>query len=252
LDGSGGRCTKARAQRIVKAVDCALDHGFKCLENTNDALSKRLFSTMARETLYFGCGNSCAGTDATTIPWLAIPGFRDGKINFNPNDLDAMSDDELCGVTLHEMLHWGGEGLNDPADHDKGFDRTYSCGRYCGYCNSRGPDPAASGQIAGPNADCARCAGTEAEKSRCGIKKNEVVIDCPQLSLCHAGLAGNVACTACEGLQPLFCDGSKPSLLDPQFLCCDTCPSGYRNTDVPCPKSGAGALSCGQKAPECP
>ena len=251
-DGSGGRCTKARAQRIVKAVDCALDHGFKCLENTNDALSKRLFSTMTRETLYFGCGNSCAGTDATTIPWLAIPGFRDGKINFNPNDLDAMSDDELCGVTLHEMLHWAGEGLNDPADHDKGFDRTYSCGRYCGYCNSRGPDPAASGQIASPNADCARCAGTEAEKSRCGIKKDAVVIDCPQLSLCHAGLAGNVACTACEGLQPLFCDGSKPSLLDPQFLCCDTCPSGYRNTDVPCPKSGAGALSCGQKAPECP
>src|SRR5262249_61029878 len=67
-DGSGGRCTKTRAQRIVKAVDCALDHGFKCLENTNDALSKRLFSTMTREALYFGCGNSCARTAPNPIP----------------------------------------------------------------------------------------------------------------------------------------------------------------------------------------
>ena len=251
-DGSGGRCTKPRAQRIVKAVDCALDHGFKCLENTNDALAKRLLSTFAHETLYFGCGNSCAGTDATTIPWLGIPGFRDGKINFNPNDLDAMSDDELCGVTLHEMLHWAGEGLGDTAAHDKGDDRTYSCGRYCGRCNSRGPDPAADGKPAGPNADCARCAGTEAEKARCGIKKDEVDIICPELSLCHAGLAGNLACTTCRGLQPLFCDGTTPALLGPTFLCCETCPSGYRNTDEPCPKSGSGALSCGQKPPECP
>ena len=58
-----------------------------------------------------------------------------------------MNDDELCGVTLHEMLHWAGEGLDNPSDHDKGYDRTYSCGRYCGYCNSRGPDPFVSGQI---------------------------------------------------------------------------------------------------------
>ena len=93
-DGSGGRCTKTRAQRVVKAVDCALDHGFKCLENTNDTLSKRLFSTMTRETLYFGCGNSCAGTDTTTITWLSIPGFRVGKLNSKPKGLTAMRADE--------------------------------------------------------------------------------------------------------------------------------------------------------------
>jgi cysteine-rich repeat protein len=250
-DGSGGRCTKPRAQRIMKAVSCALDKGFKCLERSNDALSKQLFSTMVHETLHFGCGNPCAGTDATTIPWLRVPGFRDGKINFNSSQLDGMTDQELCGVTLHEMLHWAGEGLQGAADHDQGTDRTYSCGRYCGGCIKRGPDPAAVGKPSGPNADCARCAGTEAEKARCGLKKKEQDILCPEYNLCHAGLAGNIQCEECRGTKQLFCDDTETSIL-PEFRCCKKCPSGYFSNDKPCFGDGTTLASCGSKPPDCP
>ncbi len=250
-DGSGGRCTKPRAARIVKAVSCAFDKGFKCLERTNDALSKQLLTTMAHETLYFGCGNPCAGTDATTIPWLRVPPFRDGKINFNPDQLDAMTDQELCGVTLHEMLHWAGEGLQGPADHDQGTDRTYACGRYCGGCISRGPNPAASGKPSGPNADCARCAGTEAEKARCGLKKKEQDIFCPIYNLCHAGLAGNIQCEECRGTKQLFCDDTETSIPE-EFRCCKKCPSGYFSNDKPCFGDATSLASCAHKPPDCP
>lgn len=250
-DGSGGRCTKARAQRIVKAVECALDKGWKCLERTNDALSKRLFTTLSHETLYFGCGNPCAGKDATTTPGLRVPGFRDGRLNFNPSRLDGMTDQELCGVTLHEMLHWAGEGLGDTAEHNKGHDRTYSCGRYCGGCIARGPNPADDGKPAGPNADCARCAGTEAEKGRCGLKKQELDVFCPTYNLCHAGLAGNIQCQECRGLKQLFCDDTETSIA-PEFRCCKTCPSGYFSNDKPCFGDGTTLASCGQKPPDCP
>jgi len=249
--GSGGRCTKPRAQRIVKAVTCAFDKGYKCLEKTNDALAKQLLSTMARETLYFGCGNSCAGKDATTIPWLRVPPFRDGKINFNPTQLDGMTDQELCGVTLHEMLHWAGEGLQGAADHDQGVDKTYSCGRYCGGCIARGPNPASYGKPAGPNADCARCGGTEAEKARCGLKRREKDILCPEYNLCHAGLAGNIQCEECRGTKQLFCDDTETSLL-PEFRCCKKCPSGYFSNDKPCFGDGTTLASCGNKPPDCP
>lgn len=251
-DGSGGTCTRERAKRVVKALDCALDTGRRCLEKVNRSLHYRLFRTVARETLFFACGNTCAGKDATTSTWVPVPGLRDGKTNLNPSHLDAMSDDELCALVLHEMLHWVGEGTGDPTAHEQGHDRTYSCGRYCGRCTSRGPSPAAHGLPTGPNADCARCAGTEAEKRRCGTKRQEIDIPCPAYNLCHAGLAGSVACQTCRGLQELFCDDSLPASVEPTFRCCQTCPSGFRNTDKPCFGDGSNMLSCAQKPPDCP
>lgn len=46
--------------------------------------------------------------------------FRDGHMNFNTTQMDALTGDELCDIMLHEMLHWTGEGFS--GDHDQGVD----------------------------------------------------------------------------------------------------------------------------------
>jgi hypothetical protein len=144
----------------------------------------------------------------------------------------------------------GGRGAAGPDRSRSGHRPPYSCGRYCGGCITRGPNPAASGKASGPNADCARCAGTEAEKARCGLKKKEQDIFCPEYNLCHAGLAGNIQCLECRGTKQLFCDDTETSLV-PDFKCCKSCPSGYPTNDKPCFGDSTSAASCGTPPPDC-
>jgi hypothetical protein len=156
-----------------------------------------------------------------------------------------VSDADLCTVMLHELLHWRGEGLGDQTRHDQGIDRTYSCGRYCGGCTSRGPS------APGPNVDCARCAGTESEKQRCGVKEKDVDMPCPAYELCHGGLRGNRACETCRGLQQQYCDDSDRSAA-PELACCETCPEDFPHNDLQCTGDQSNIGTCGTKPPECP
>jgi hypothetical protein len=248
VGGGGGRCDTPHAERLLRALSCALSDGTKCLRNTNAGLHERLFDAVTQEdVLVMACGNPCGNKYATTT---GGPGsFRDGHMNFNTTQMDGLTGDELCGIMLHEMLHWAGEGFS--GDHDHGVDKTYSCGRYCGRCTApAGPTPPA-GTPTGPNADCARCAGTDAEKRRCGIQKEEVDLGCPPLDLCHAGLAGNRNCETCRGLKDKFCDGTAAPV-DAAFRCCQTCPSGFPTNDKPCVGDGSTPGSCATKPPDCP
>jgi cysteine-rich repeat protein len=246
VDGGGGRCSRSQGERIAKALDCAFTQGHDCLANTNAGLAKELFDGLVRnDNLMIACGNHCAGSDANTLTgvlWLGA------TMNVNPDILDGASpvnDADLCTVILHELLHWRGEGLGDQAKHDQGIDRTYSCGRYCGGCTSRGPG------APGPNVDCARCAGTESEKGRCGLKVKEEEIPCPAYELCHAGLAGNRACETCRGLQQQFCDDSNSSAA-PLLSCCLLCPAEFPHNDLVCTGDGSKMGTCATKPPECP
>jgi hypothetical protein len=83
------------------------------------------------------------------------------------------------------------------------------------------------------------------------VKEQEVDLPCPAYELCHAGLAGNRACDECRGLKTRYCDDTDSST-PPDFRCCQTCPEGYRNTDVPCMGDGSDLGTCGAKPPECP
>ena len=244
--GSGGRCSRAQADRISKALGCAFKQGHDCLSNTNAGLAKKLFDGLARsDNLMIGCGNRCAGSDANTLTGVA---WLDATMNVNPDILDGatpVNDADLCTVILHELLHWRGEGLGDKAKHDQGTDRTYSCGRYCGGCTSRGPSPP------GANVDCARCAGTESEKRRCGVKEKEVDVPCPGYELCHAGLRGNRSCQECRGLQQQYCDDSNSSRAA-EFTCCKMCPDDFPTNDLPCLGDGSNSGTCATKPPECP
>jgi cysteine-rich repeat protein len=246
-NGGGGRCSRSQAERLSKALRCAYKQGRDCLLETNAGLAKELFDGLLREdNLLIACGNSCPGSDASTLTGVA---WLDATMNWNPSILEgpgAVSDADLCTVMLHELLHWRGEGLGDSAAHDKGIDRTYSCGRYCGGCTSRGPAPP------GPNVDCARCAGTEAEKRHCGLKETEQDIPCnPSYTLCHAGLAGNRACETCRGLQQQYCDDTNTSAAS-TFSCCQTCPADFPHNDLPCMGDESKIGTCGTKPPECP
>ena len=244
--GTGGRCSRAQAERLNTALRCAFKQGHDCLARTNAGLAKRLFDGLVRaDNLVIACGNRCPGSDASTLSrflWL------DATMNWNPDIIDGatpLSDADLCTVMLHELLHWRGEGLGDQTAHDQGIDRTYSCGRYCGGCTSRGPS------APGPNVDCARCAGTENEKRKCGYQEKEVEMSCPAYELCHGGLRGNRACETCRGLQLQHCDGTnRPT--GPELTCCQTCPEDFPHNDLVCTGDRSDMKTCAEKPPECP
>lgn len=145
-------------------------------------------------------------------------------------------------MVLHEMLHWMGEALDSP-QHDNGTDRTYACGRFCGGCTSRGLNPP------GPNVDCARCAETHSEKSKCGTKYAQVDMACSPLALCHGTIGINSSCERCAGRQQQACDDTP--LGSPSFYCCQACPSNAPKNDKPCASSAATPGTCGQRPSLC-
>jgi hypothetical protein len=147
------------------------------------------------------------------------------------------------------MIHWIGESIGNNAEHDQGTDRTYACGRYCGGCTNRGPNPP------GANTDCARCAETPAEKRTCGTRRKLVSMPCPEglsASVCHAGLAVLLArCATCKGYEVQACDGTP--LEPPVFNCCETCPpDANRTNDKPCTRVADDPGTCNRKPLYCP
>ena len=247
-DGGGGRCTAAQAKRIAKALGCAVGKGLLCLTATNRELADQLTEQLADGSLVVGCGNTCSGSDANTEHYPSWSPFTP-RMNLNDSHVSGMTDDELCSVVLHELLHWAGQGL-DP-NHDQGTDRLYACGRYCGGCTTRGP----AGAFKSKNVDCAVCASTADKKKQCGTKEKLANMPCPPAyTLCHKSFT-NAACEVCKGWRFEACDDT--ALPDPPqtFKCCETCPSGFTMNDKPC-AGGATTQNdqCGggTKPPFCP
>ncbi|WP_223760752.1 hypothetical protein [Myxococcus sp. RHSTA-1-4] len=239
--GGGGRCSEDEAIKLKAAADCATE-SLDCLMRTNKLLKKRVDEALKRTKITMGCGGTCKPT-----------GFFKSKgdnatVNWNSSKIKDLQQTDMCSAVLHETLHTAFESLGK--SHDDGIDQLYSCGRYCGRCSGYGPvQPPPS-----KNVDCARCAGTSAEKRACGTQEKLVAMTCPKANLlCHGTLGTNANCKECKGLEDRACDGSKLLGTTPNFRCCEKCPPGAdRMNDKPCTGITGSPGTCGQKPPQCP
>jgi hypothetical protein len=243
-DSKSLACTRPHRDKLMRAFACALDR-IGCLDLTNRAFAILTWATVTTQKIVIGCGNDCPQHIAATDR-RSTEGAR-SRMAWNPAEIDRLSDQDLCSTALHELLHWAGVKSN-AADHDDGTDQIYACGHYCGGCTHEGPlqPPRTSME------DCVVCAGTEAERARCGWKQKLADITCPNLALCHGGIGVNAVCSTCQGIWYYDCMDSKLSDA-PEFYCCATCAApADRANDKPCTASPTLADSCNQPPPECP
>jgi len=250
-DDPAGRCSGAHASQIKKALDCAVKRNKDCLAETNSEQSSALSDALSggQCPLVITCSNHCSAalTDVNP-PWTGkVFGCTDAFMQINSADWDKMSDDERCGVMLHELLHWAGD--KGAGDHDNGKDTIYGCGRYCGNCNKFGV-----GNPGSSNADCAKCANTREAKQKCGIKQTWEEGKCgfgEGMGICHKGLGCIMGrCGSCKDIRTKTCDGEE---LWSTFQCCATCSSGCDGSnDFPCGVKPWLDDTCSKKAPKCP
>lgn len=239
VDGAPAACDPARRGKLKAAYACAIGRFRKCLTHANAIMASALDSTLASGSLYVGCNNPCS--EANTVGRVLL---NPPKTNWGPQLLDALTPNEACGVALHELLHWAGVP-SDPG-HDQGLDATYACGRYCGNCMHHGPGSSGTSS----NVDCARCAGTSAEKARCGVEQKPQSVPCPARDICTGALMGNKHCLSCQGIKDYDCSGA-PLDRAPTYECCEVggCPTGYKNNEE-CVGTAA-TNTCSAKPPEC-
>ncbi len=244
---SQGFCSRAHSEKIGKAVACALGQVRGCLKDTNGDEYRRMMTALGSgRRMSIDCGMICGGQAAAD----------DSGVSFPSASLDRMSDAELCSALLHEMLHWA--GTPDSGDtHGDGVDRVYACGRYCG--GARGCTYTSAGATQNydttcqvtPAKDCAICAGTVAEKLKCGQRTEQRPAVTPLGGVCHAGLA----CVAGDCLDTienrlLTCDGVDTGMLSGP--CCNSCPSTCnRSNDLPCPAGPISQTTCDGTPPAC-
>lgn len=255
---SNGSCSKPHADRLAKAISCAVDRARGCLANTNDAFAQKMAETLFTGSLNVFCGTTqnpaqdkpCNEQGSNTNSATTDRGGWSGDMSLNGANMDGLaSDDELCSVMLHEMLHWA--DLPDDGDiHNDGVDKVYACGRYCG--GSKGCQETARNTPPGCGVsgswDCARCAGSAQEKAKCGYKtKLSNNTDAPW-GICHGGLACILGtCDSAKTDDRFTCDGE---LTSSTFLCCATCTSGCTDSnDFPCGAAPPPVDKC--STPEC-
>lgn len=237
-------CSEDQKKKLGRALDCAKNR-LDCLGRSNPVVASQLKAQLATNDLYIGCGNPCANKLATTRRgFLGGP----GRMNFNGTRLNTWDDPDTCTILMHEMMHAADVHQDDM--HDMGKDTIYSCSRYCGGCTHVGPfgagNPAPSS-----NEDCARCAASESERRKCGVKRDLEGGACSTNAICHGTLGTNLACSTCENLQEKDCLGSKIGA--PFFNCCQSCPAtAMRLNDKPCPGPLKASDTCMMKPPECP
>ena len=121
-DGSGGRCTKPRRPAHREGRRAARwTTGFKCLERTNDALAKRLLLDRARaRRCTSAAGTPCAGTDATTIPWLRdTRASATARSTSTRTQLDGMSDRGAVRGDAARDAALGGRGAAGDTDRSR-------------------------------------------------------------------------------------------------------------------------------------
>jgi hypothetical protein len=251
LHGSGaGRCSPTMAAQVAAAADCAFSKGGLCLANSNPELAAKLFAAQVGDgpmDIDIACGNSCAGVLASTRSYER-PWFSNSMMNINPDEWSKLDSDKQCGLMLHELLHWAGEeGAADHNDlNEGGDDDVYSCGRYCGLCSDFGKGSPNNSSI-----DCARCSKGKERKKKCGTKEALGTYPCngDGAGLCHQGLgciAGN--CEECAGTRLETCDDK--GLTEPEFLCCNTCPSSCNGSnDLPCGGNANLSDNCTESSP---
>lgn len=225
-----GYCSNAHQARIFKAVVCAKDRFDSCLWKWNPEEAARFNEAWVKRPLHIDCGiktiKGCNGIDAAS---------DETAISIRPPLLDSpdstppgLTDEQLCHVMFHEMMHWA--GTPDSGNlHGDAVDRVYACSRFCDpRCDySTGVDKDCGTT---PGSDCAICVMGN-DKNRCGSKNAWVSYgEFFTANFCQKGtFAPEYAdCSKALGPGEVFCDGSiVPS--DVFTPCCEACPEGYDN-----------------------
>jgi len=238
-DGGGGRCSKAEADRLASALACSLSRGKKCLDEMRRALATGIIPRLAspHRKITVGCSAHCVDPNHGDV--IGIYSRGRSRMNFNAGHLLVDTDEEICSVMLHELIHAGGHSHAEESGRNQ-TDEIYSCARYCGGCRA----------AAEPNLDCARCASKPKLKETCGLKEKRQTTPCPALDLCHGGIGINAHGVDCEASAYYYCDDSL-AWLDTSFLCVKTCPPhAPRSPEASCQNTSL-QDSCSSAPPEC-
>jgi hypothetical protein len=251
---TNGRCSQQSTKSIVAALKCAKGK-LDCMRKTNPGIGSELDSAFAgaKCPLIITCGSKCPGIATTESNSWACESMDDSYMAINMSKWNALSADAQCSYMLHELMHWAGEpGDGDHNDASKGGkDTVYSCGRYCGGCQS-GLGKGASGSA---NVECAQCASTKAAKQACGVKKQIETGKCgltQGIGVCHSGIGCLMgSCESCTSYVQKYCDDT---IFDSSYLCCGGCPASCNGSnDKPCTGTmPPNETTCNSKPPACP
>ena len=242
-NGSDGSCSASNTTAMTNALNCAINEAHGCISQMNSAIAAELASFLQNSSWDMACGNQVPSSGAqsdTDAPPCAFgtssynggagsaPECAPRRTNFNPTQVANATPNALCQVMLHEMMHAAGVDSPDGDTHDVcRDDPVYACSRYCTACSTT---TMPSGET--PAQDCARCADSDSNKSKCG----SAVIPADVsyfLPVCHGGIGDNADCLQNIGWSTVWCDETN-QLMDTGFLCCAECPANDTNNDFPC------------------
>jgi hypothetical protein len=238
-------CTVSQTMRLLQAYSCAFER-LGCLRRSNVRIAAQLEHRFTQKNpVGVLCGNPCPNVSAQTASQSAIATNGFDRTVWRNEEIDLLTEDERCGIALHELIHTAGSFI-DLTSHKDGIDQIYSCARYCGRCVNR-PNP----QQVSRTQDCMACAETVAERRRCGSKEIQVEAT-STLALCHGSIGVNKACTSYKGIVEADCKGFPFSITSsPRNLCCASCPiDADRFNDKPCVSPPQLSENC-SSPPEC-
>jgi len=272
--GGNAQCDLGDAIKIKEALELVIGNILHCLAGIHPDASRNIQDILldgapGRHRVWINCElKDWSPYDAVADSYLDS-GWNYCKlgtpcrISFNQNELKQMSLLKLQYTLLHEFLHVSGV-RHDPATHDNGNDRIYSCARYCSGCI-----PGVYGAPQNPNTDCVRCANNVTNKRMCRGYKAELLF-APCMPLVDEECPPNLVCVfhsaeVCGDVFLADCDGST-SFEWLYSVRCGTCSRYYRNgmlaftectgvSEATCRSSYLQLYahdSCNQRPPFCP
>lgn len=244
-----GGCSEEETIQLKKTFRCMFDRYKTCIRETNKIYwyGFILFSSIGAWPGFIGVqcvselkdenGNNGALANTT----LGIP-FHHSHMKFNRSRIESFSENDLCGLAIHEFIHAMGRATIDGSikdRHDLGTDSIYSCGRYCGFCSQAATGT--SWKFESNIIECYNCADSPERKLACGYKE-ERIDDCfENYSVCHAGLGVILdECEKCRSAAQKTCHQKEEDIrhLGSRSVgqwCCEKCPdTANRSNDMPC------------------